>query len=236
MPIAFSPLGDFNPTADPNAAIVAKAKTFLGSLPAVPTGAISRIYLHWTVAPFGCIFADYNGEADFEAGQWVIVMTHDPQDNAGVTDNSVASHTWHRNAGAVGVAIAGMSGATQNDFGPDAVTLPGLDHLCAAAAAFALRYGIDALGSVASGSTHADNSGGTVDTTGEHNILTHAECANIDGYLCGFTSDPDCRWDLGSLVALPAGTSLTKAMVAQCGDALRQRVHVYESILASTGG
>jgi hypothetical protein len=234
--VSFNPLGNFNPAAPVDAGVLVKAKTFMGSLPLVPDGSLSRLYLHWTVAPFGCTFGDYNGEADFEKGQWVLVMTHDPRDNvAGLNNNPVASHTWHRNTGAVGVSIAGMSGATQQNFGPDAVTLAGLEHLCAGAAAFTARYGIDALGAVTSGTTHADDHGNQISTTGEHTILTHAECASIDGYLCGFTSDPDCRWDLGSLVALPEGTSLTREMVSQCGDALRQRVHAYKTALLDPG-
>jgi hypothetical protein len=231
--MSFNPLGNFNPTSDVNAVIVTKAKALLAKLPAVPANAISRIYLHWTVAPFGCVFGDYNGEANFQSPEWVLVMTHDPSDNAvGGNNANEASHTWHRNTGAVGVSISGMTGATQHDFGPDAVTLAGLDHLCAGAAAFAVRYNVDALGTVQNGNTHADDSGNNISTTGEHTILTHAEAANIDGYLCGFTSDPDCRWDLGSFVALPAGVALTRAMVAQCGDALRQRVHAYKAALA----
>jgi hypothetical protein len=231
---AFSPLGDFGPTGAVNPGVLAKAKALLRSLPTVPAGSLSRLYLHWTLAPFGCTFGDYNGEADFESGEWVMIVTHDPRDNvAGLTSNPQASHTWHRNTGAVGVALAGMAGATEKNFGPDSITPVGLEHLCAAAAAFATCYGIDALGTVEHGSTHADENGNLIDTTGEHTILTHAECASIDGYLCGFTADPDCRWDLGSLVALPDGTSLTKAMVSQCGDALRQRVHEYKTALVA---
>ena len=232
--MAFNPLGNFDPSAAVNPVVLAKAKTLLAALPAVPAGSLSRLYLHWTVAAFGCTFGDYNGEADFENGNWTMLVTHDPRDNAvGVNNNPPAEHTWHRNTGAVGVSIAGMSGATEQNFGPDAVTLTGLEHLCAAAAAFATRYGVDALGTVQQGETHVDDNGNQVNTAGEHTILTHAECATIDGYLCGFTSDPDCRWDLGSLVALPAGSSLSKDMVAQCGDALRQRVHAYKAALGA---
>jgi hypothetical protein len=234
--MAFDPLGGLDPSAPLDAGVLAKAKTLLQSLPAVPAGLLSRIYLHWTVAPFGATFSDYNGEADFESGAWVLKITHDPRDNApGLNSNPEASHTWHRNTGALGVAIAGMTGATQHDFGPAAVTVAGLEHQCALAAGFAACYGIDALGTVQHGATHAGDSGDPIDTTGEPTILTHAECASLDGYLCGFTSDPDCRWDLGSLVALPAGMSLTKAIVSQCGDALRQRVHAYKAALVAPG-
>ena len=150
--MTFNPLGNFNPSAPIDAGVLQKAKAVAASLPAVPNGALSRLYLHWTVAPFGCTFGDYNGEADFENGNWKMVVTHDPRDNAaGLTINPAASHTWHRNTGAVGVSIAGMTGATEHNFGPDAVTLTGLEHLCACAAAFASRYGIDALGAVTQG-------------------------------------------------------------------------------------
>ena len=211
--VVFNPLGDFNPAAQLDKTVFAKAKTLLESLPDAPTGSLSRVYLHWTGLPFGRTVDAYNGLADFRNGEWSLALKRDPRDNAGLTDTDAAAHTWRRNRGAVGVAVSGMSAATENDFGPDALTSAGLDHLCAAAAAFAYRYGINPLG--------------TVERSGEFNILTHAECARIDGYLCGFTSDPDCRWDLGSLVALPDGTSLTEVMVSQCGDALRHRVQAY---------
>jgi len=231
--MAFNPLGRFVPGAEPIESAVAKAKAFVKSLPGVPSGSLSRIYLHWTGLPFGQAPDAYNGVADFKAGEWSLVLSHDPRDNAGLTGQEPASHTWHRNRAAIGVAIAGMSTATENDFGFDALTPDGLDHLCAAAAAFAVRYGIDPLGTVVPGATHLDYGGATIDSTGEQNILTHAECARIDGYLRGFTSDPECRWDLGSLVALPPGTSLSKEMVAVCGDALRRRVRAYVAALKS---
>jgi hypothetical protein len=85
---------------------------------------------------------------------------------------------------------------------------------------------VDTNGTVpAPGATHpssndSGNHPGNVNTTGEHNLLTHAECAVIDDY-------PTERWDEGSLVPLPAGVSLTTAMRSQCGDALRARTHEY---------
>jgi len=230
---AFSALGSFDPAAPVDPDVLAKARALSKSLPTAPDGSLSRIYLHWTFAPFGHRFTDYNAEADFAAGEWVMVVTHDPRDNVpGLTNNPGAAHTWRRNTGAIGVAIAGMTGATQQNFGPQGVTPVGLDHLCATAAAFASRYSIDALGTVQRGPTHEGN-GGPVDTTGEPTIFTHAECASVDGYLCGHTSDPDCRWDLGLLTPLPAEASMTQEMVTLCGTALRQRVHAYKAALAT---
>jgi hypothetical protein len=163
---------------DPN--ILADIKTFEGQLPDIAPGLITRGYFHWAVAPFGHEFADYNAMVDLKGGKWVLVITHDPRDNApGLSNNAVASHTWHRNTGALGVSIAGMDGATVSNFGPDPVELHELHYLCGAMAAICKKYGIDALGKVVHGSVHVDDNGNAVDTTGEYNLLTHAECAVI---------------------------------------------------------
>ncbi|MGA8532543.1 MAG: hypothetical protein WB615_00380 [Candidatus Tumulicola sp.] len=234
--MAFNPLSSFNQSAAANPDVTAKAEVLYRALPSLPATSITRGYFHWAVAPFGCVFTDYNGMADYENGNWVVKITHNPADNAfGINGNSPAAHTWHRYDGAIGVALAGMTGATQEDFGPDSVTMAGLEHLCAAMAAFALKYDLDASGTVAAGTTHLSDVG-TIDTAGEPVLLTHAEAATIDGYLCGFTSDPDCRWDLGSFQPLPSGVSLNTDMVKTCGAALRVRTHVYKTALASAVG
>jgi hypothetical protein len=114
-----------------------------------------------------------------------------------------------------------MDGASETNFGPDGVQVHELEFLCALAALCAVEYGIDSNGTVAApGSDHLDNNNANVNTAGEHNILTHGECAVIDAY-------PTERWDLGTLVALADGASLTPAMRSQCGDALRERIHGY---------
>ncbi len=229
--MAFNPLSSFDQTASVNPKVLAKGKTLYAALPSLPAASITRGYFHWAVAPFGCIFTEYNGMADYENGDWVIKITHSPADNAlGVNGNSPAAHTWHRYDGGIGVALGGMTGATEKDFGPDAVTMAGLEHLCAAMAAFALKYDLDSSGTVTSGTTHIGDVG-SVNTAGEFVLLTHAEAATIDGYLCGFTSDPDCRWDLGSFQPLPSGVSLTTDMVKTCGTALRARTHLYKQAL-----
>lgn len=182
--------------------------------------------MHWEVEPYVDVDPAYNGVVPLLGGAWKMALSTDPRNQvAGLNDNPEASHTWHRNTGAVGLAIAGMSGASTTDFGPYPVQVHQLEFLCAMAAAFAVEYGIDAAGTVpAPGSDHADNNGANVNTTGEHTILTHGECAVIDAY-------PTERWDLGSFVPLPAGVSLTPAMRSQCGDALRARIHGYAEAL-----
>lgn len=224
--MSFNPLGSFNVNAPLSQDALSAAKAFHSSLPAIAKGLITRIYLHWAVEAFGCLDGQYNFEVDLEGGKWVMKLTHNPQDNApGLDNNPEASHTWHRNTGAVGIAIAGMDGARESNFGPDGVQLHELEYLCALAALCAVTYGVDSNGTVAApGSSHTDNNGNSVNTTGERNILTHGECAVIDAY-------PGERWDLGSFVALPEGVSLTPEMRTACGNALRARIHEYAAAL-----
>lgn len=217
----FNPLGNFNVHAPIAEEALSAAKAFRSQVPSIPKGLLSRVYLHWSVEGYGACDGQYNFVVDLRDGKWTLLLAHDPRDNApGLNSNSEASHTWHRNTGAVGIAINGMDGAGEHDFGPDAVQVHELEYLCALAALVCVTYGIDSNGTVADGSTHADNNGNPVNTRGEHNILTHGECAVIDAY-------PDERWDLGSFVSLPEGVNLTPAMRSACGDALRARIHEY---------
>lgn len=224
-PNSFNPLGNFNTSASIDQNALNAAKAFRSKLPAVPKGLLDRIYLHWAVEAYGCLDGQYNLEIDLEGGKWGMFLTHNPQDNApGMDDAAMASHTWHRNTGAIGIAISGMDGAGEHDFGPDGVQVHELEYLCALAALACVTYEIDSQGTVQNGAVHSDNNGNSVNTRGEHNILTHGECAVIDAY-------PGERWDLGSLVALPNGVELTPAMRSACGDALRARIHEYAAAL-----
>lgn len=185
----------------------------------VKSGLLTRIYLHWSVAPHGDEFPDYNLMVLLKNNDYSIVVTGNPQDNApGLNNNAIHSHTWHRNTGAVGISIDGMDGATVNNFGPDPLSDTELLYLCGAAAAVAKVYNIDTSGKVAVGENHLDNNNNNVNTKGENTILTHGECAIIDSY-------PSERWDLGTLVPLAAGTSLTPAMRTASGNQLRALIH-----------
>jgi hypothetical protein len=183
------------------------------------------MYLHWTVSPYQCKFTDYNFEIILVDGKWQMVMTHTPLDNLpGFNNNSPASHTWHRNTGAIGISVTGMdgSGVGVHNYGDDPITIHEIEFMCALAAMISLEYGIDVAGKVASpGENHADNVGHTVNTTGEKNILTHGECAVIDAY-------PTERIDLCSMIPLPPGVELTPAIRTQTGEALRSRIHAYK--------
>jgi hypothetical protein len=223
--MAFSPLGRFNASAPLDPKIIAAGKAFCESLPGVPSGLLKRIYLHWAVAPFGCTFADYNVMADCKGGAWLLKISHDPRDNApGLNNNAEASHTYHRNTGAVGIALAGMDGATEEDFGPDGVTLAGLEYLCVGAAALASRYGIDVAGTTTE-SPYAN----------EPTILTHAEAADRPGKPAQYEKygpASTCeRWDLASFVPLPHGVSVNGQTATECGNALRARIHAYKVAL-----
>jgi hypothetical protein len=217
---------------------LAAARAFLDTtLPDVPAGTIDRIYLHWVVAPFHHEFDDYNAEIDLDAAgtQWNMIMTHDPRDNArGVNNNPVASHTYRRNTGAVGISVAGMDGATFGNFGPDPIQMHELEFLCACAAAFAQKYDVQADAAAPMmypGEGRPDR---------EHTIMTHAEAAlttpsdtnagHFTHYYCFKAgSDPDCRWDLAA--TNPQSAAPTEDEAFATGELLRQRIRQYKVAL-----
>jgi hypothetical protein len=218
------PLGNFDQNAAVDKTILEAAKKFAASLPDVPAGLLTRGYYHWTVAPMGMCFADYNFEALYD-GSWQLKMTHDPRDNApGLDNNAVASHTYMRNTGAIGIAITGMDGAGVgvHNFGTDPVTVSGLTWLCAGMAAVCFKYGIDVNGT-SGGSPYG----------GEPNLLTHAEAANRPGnpqqYDNYFVTGE--RWDLATFVPLPDGVNLTAEDASTCGNALRKLTHAYKAAM-----
>jgi hypothetical protein len=209
------------------------ARAFITMLPELGSGFIHRIYLHWTVAAFGCTFDDYNGEADFENGAWVMKLTHSPVDNANADQAKEAAHTFHRNSHALGVSVAGMDKANFRDFGPHTVNEHGIEHMLALAASFCVKYGVDA-------NAEAPNVFGVqVDPqwgTGEHTVMTHAEAAlmtpsgRFAHYFCYKDgSDPDCRWDHAT--QNPQLTAPDEAEARATGDIYRRRIHDYASAL-----
>jgi len=204
----FNPLGSFSPTSPIAPALLSKARAFMETLPTLPPQAhLNRIYYHWAVAPMGCEFKDYDAMADVVNDAWVLKITGSPVENAmGAPDESM--HTWHRNSHAFGIAIAGMDGATASNFGPDPITLAGLDHLCAAGAAVARKYMIDLSESFG----------------GEPALMTHAEAAVADLYFGE-------RWDLATFVPLPSGVALSPSFAKICGDALRARTRALKMLL-----
>src|SRR5450755_3197368 len=118
---------------------LADAKITLAHAPDLDdTGILDHIYLHWSVGNYQERFSDYNYMVVQESGLFVATETHDPRDNAmGV---SMASHTYHRNTHAIGVAAAAMQDATTSNFGPFPITQLLIEVLCSTTAALALKY------------------------------------------------------------------------------------------------
>ena len=207
-------------------------------LPSIGGGVIDRIYLHWTAGPFHHESSLYNAEIDLDAAgtSWTMIVTHDPRQNARGLDNStMASHTYRRNTGAVGISVAGMDSGTFANFGPDAVQMHELEFLCACAAAFAQKYDVQA----DAPAPMKFPGGGRPDR--EHTIMTHAEAAlttpsdtkdgvHFEHYYCFKDGhDPDCRWDLAATNAQATAPSENQAFAT--GELLRGRIHQYKTAL-----
>jgi len=215
----FSPLGRFDANAPIAPSLLVTARAFAKSLPHLPDGSFfERGYLHWTVAAFGCLFGDYDAEADYEHGVWTLRLPGNVLGNARGERATESAHTWHRNAHAFGIALAGMDGATETNFGDHGVTLAGIDMMLAGAAAVSIAYGIDATGTV-------DGYDAYSNPVIEPTWMTHAEAAVVDKY----SSE---RWDFATLVALPPGTSLAESYAKTVGDAFRARIHAIKLALA----
>lgn len=81
--------------------------------------------------------------------------------------NKAGSHTWKRNSGNIGIAFAGMLGATSVDFGKYPIKPEQIEMGAKLAAELSIKYNIPLA-----------------------NIKDHAYYARLDGYY------PD-RWDVG---------------------------------------
>lgn len=227
--MSFFPLGNFDTSARIEQKIIAIASRLFDTLPKLPHGDITRIYLHWSVEAMGCKDAAYNVVVERYNNQYEMNVTHDPRDNARSTfqDECYAKHTAWRNYGAVGVALNGMDGATEQNFGPDSVTVAGLTYLCAATAAVACRYGIEI-----DGSSHDLD---RPEYDGEWPVLTHAEAANLPGnpvHSGAYAYGPGPvgsleRWDLAAFTPGPV-TAFTANL---CGAALRTVARKYRAYL-----
>jgi hypothetical protein len=191
-----------------------QGKALLDELPALGSGeSISRIYLHWSVESQGCVDGAYNIVVPLQGGRFRAVIATSPRLNAtNPVQDGYAAHTYERNSNAVGIAVNGMDGAgvDGSNFGSDPVQLHAVEVMCAAAAAVALTYGIDA-------SEQLSN--------GEFVIETHATVAVYDNYA-------DERWDLGRLH--PSPKPLTNAERTASAALLRARAHQYKLALMGT--
>ena len=75
----------------------------LAELVALGHNRISQIYLHWTAGRYGQLYDDYhfNIDADGSIYQTCTQLTE------------LKSHTWHRNTGAIGIALCCACSALQ---------------------------------------------------------------------------------------------------------------------------
>jgi len=128
-------------------------------------GQISTIYLHWTAGHHCQAFNDYHINV---LGDGTVVVSCDDL-------TEIKSHTWHRNSGAIGIALSCCYQATSNDLGPEPPTDAQIEAVAQVVAVLAQELGLDIT---------------------RDNVMTHAEAADLDGYGPSSTCD---RWDLAIL-------------------------------------
>lgn len=121
-----------------------------------------KVYLHWSAGHYGQFFDDYHVMVDQDGS--VYISTEDLSE--------VKSHTWHRNTGAVAVALACAYKADTEDLGPEPPTKLQIEGTARVIAQ--LCQGLD------------------LPCDAEH-VMTHAEAADQDDYGPATTCE---RWDL----------------------------------------
>ena len=141
----------------------------LAELVALGHNRISQIYLHWTAGRYGQLYDDYhfNIDADGSIYQTCTQLTE------------LKSHTWHRNTGAIGIALCCACSALPHngrdtEFGKFPPTPRQID---------------------AAGKLVAKLAQGLNIPIDRGNVLTHCEDALIDGY-GPYSGDAETRWDL----------------------------------------
>lgn len=158
-----------------------------------------KLYLHWTAGHYGQFFDSYHINIDADAGIYLS------------TNNLAAlkSHTYRRNSGAIGIALACAYQATPVNLGPEPPTPAQIE---AAAQVVAVLAGALDL---------------TIDL---QRVMTHAEAAdNLDGINPGYEANGhpygkhgpahSCeRWDLWFLPGMARGSG---------GEVLRGKANWY---------
>jgi len=138
----------------------------LSELRELATGkAVERLFCHWTAGHYQQFFADYHINIDYDGTLYV--STDDLEE--------VLAHTWHRNTGSIGIALACCYNGTSNNLGEEPPTMAQIDSLAAV-----VKTLCDALGLPVDRDT----------------VMTHAEIADVDGYGPATTTE---RWDLAIL-------------------------------------
>ena len=141
----------------------------LAELTALGHNRIAQIYLHWTAGRYGQFYDDYhfNIDADGSIYQTCTQLTE------------LKSHTWHRNSGAIGIALCCAYGALPHngidtEFGSYPPTARQIDAAGKLVARLTLGLGLPI----------------DIDT-----VMTHCEAALLDDY-GPYSGDAETRWDL----------------------------------------
>ncbi|WP_333593598.1 N-acetylmuramoyl-L-alanine amidase [Anaerospora hongkongensis] len=121
-----------------------------------------KLYLHWTAGHYGQFFSDYHINIDADGS--IYISTNDFAE--------VKSHTYRRNTGAVGIALACAYNATTRNLGPEPPTSQQIEVTAQVVAVLAATLDL------------------TID---RQRVMTHAETADDDNYGPLTTCE---RWDL----------------------------------------
>ena len=163
-------------------------------------GFANRIYLHWTGGHYGHVYDEYHISIDWDGTLYV------PPGGAGADALTLLrEHTWHRNTGAIGIAICGAYDAvarssTDINFGPEPPTGCQVEYLAKAVGILCPALGL---------------------ALSPRTVLTHCEAAFKDGYGPG-SGDPQTKWDLWQLPDQPFHEELYPG-----GEVLRRKAMGY---------
>ena len=148
--------------------------TELAKMAKAAKGSIDRLYIHWTAGHYDSVFDDYH--INITGAGETYLSTDDL--------TAVLAHTWHRNTGAIGIALCCCVDATINcdgtfSFGSEPPTDLQIEKTAQVIAVLA-----DVLG---------------LPIDAEH-VMTHAEVGDIDGYGPAEIGTKDFeKWDLWQL-------------------------------------
>jgi hypothetical protein len=160
-----------------------------------------KLYLHWSAGHYGQFFSDYHINIDEDG--CIYVSTDDLA--------TVKSHTYKRNTGAIGIALACCYNATTNDLGPEPPTSLQIEAMAQVVAV--LSKALDM----------------TIDI---YRVMTHAEAANnLDGLNPGYESNgypdgkygPGYSWERWDLWLLKTGDVLGNG-----GNTIRGKANWYQ--------
>lgn len=129
------------------------------------------LYLHWSASHYGQFYYNYHINIDQDGSAYAS------------TDNlsELKTHTWNRNAGSIGIALACCYNADISDFGPEPPTEAQIEAMAQIVAVLCEALDL------------------TIDI--DH-VMTHAEAADLDHY--GPATTCEC-WDLWCLPGTEKG-------------------------------